>query len=112
MNDLLNKIDILARAKLNWEKKNENARIRAGSKYKHFIKKHNLSVNDWSLDFDKLTKSQQNLIVKGELIRTYDLLPNINKTKIMRNFELSTFSSKWYKLPSEDKKILLNYVIK
>lgn len=109
---ILNKTEILARAKLKWDEKDEATRIRAGSKYKHVFGKHKFPVNDWTHDFDDLTKFQQNVIVKGELIRTYDALANVAKTKIMRNFGLSTFSSKWFKLPGEDKKILLNYVIR
>jgi hypothetical protein len=109
---ILNKSDILARAKLKWDKKSDINRIRAGSKYKHFFEKHKLPINDWSNAFDGLTVHQQNVIVKGELIRTYDSLENISKTQIMRDFGLSSFSSKWYKLPCDDKKILLNYVIR
>ena len=109
--EILNKSDIIARAKLKWDKKNDKNRIRAGSKYKHFFNGYNLQVRDWSNCFDNLSAHQQNVIIKGELIRTYDSLENILKTRIMRDFGLSTFSSKWYKLPHEDKKILLNYVI-
>ena len=109
---ILDKSEILARAKLKWDKKNDINRIRAGSKYKHFFEKHKLKINDWSNDFDHLTDSQQNVIIKGELIRTYDSLQNVLKTRIMRDFGLSEFSSKWYKLPCHDKKILLNYVIR
>lgn len=61
--------------------------------------------------FDHLNKFQRNILIKGELIRTYDALPNTEKTKIMRKLELSKFASKWYKLEPEDKKKLLNYVI-
>lgn len=110
--NILDKSDILARAKLKWDKKSKINRIRSGSKYKHFFEKHRLQINDWANDFDDLTNNQQNVIVKGELIRTYDSLDNVLKTTIMRDFGLSEFSSKWYKLPCGDKKILLNYVIR
>lgn len=110
-NNILNKENILARAKLNWDEKNKHTRIRAGSKYRHFLSKHRFPTNDWENEFDNLTKYQKNVLIKGELIRLYDSLPNLSKTKIMRDFGLSTFSSKWYKLPCEDKKILLNCVI-
>ena len=108
----LNKTEILARAKLKWDSKDNANRVRAGSKYQHFLAKYKLQTNDWTNDFEHLSKHQQNVITKGELIRTYDSLPNISKTNIMREFGLSLFSSKWYKLPSKDKKILLNYVIR
>ena len=109
---IINKSEILARAKLKWDSKDEANRVRAGSKYQHFFKKHKLQINDWANNFDNLSQCQQNVIVKGELIRTYDSLPNISKTNIMREFGLSIFSSKWYKLPGKDKKALLNYIIK
>ena len=111
-NELLNKHEILARAKLSWDEKSNEAKLKAGSKYQIFMEKYNFPFNDWLNKFDLLTKQQQNVIVKGELIRYYDSLPNIQKTHIMRDFELSNFSSKWYKLPGIDKKKLLNYVIK
>ena len=108
----LNKTEISSRAKTKWNEKSEANKVRAGSKYQHFLGKFKLPMNNWNSEFDVLTKYQQNVIVKGELIRTYDSLPNTTKTKIMREFGLSAFSSKWYKLPSGDKKILLNYVIR
>ncbi len=112
VDNILNRTEILARAKLSWDNKSDEARLKAGGKYQHFLNKYKLPTNDWHNDFDDLTTHQQNVIIKGELIRFYDSLPNIQKTHIMRNFELCTFSSKWYKLPSSDKKKLLNYVIK
>ena len=111
-NSILDKTEILARAKISWDEKTDEAKMKAGSKYQHFLDKYRLPTNDWLNDFDNLTKHQQNVIVKGELIRFYDSLPNIQKTYIMREFELSEFSSKWYKLPGIDKRKLLNYIIK
>lgn len=111
-NDLLNKYEILARAKLSWDKKSDEAKLKAGSKYQIFMERYNVPFNDWLNKFDLLTKQQQNIIIKGELIRYYDSLPNVQKTYIMREFELSNFSSKWYKLSSADKKKLLNHIIK
>ncbi len=108
----LDKTEILARAKLKWDSKDEANRVRAGSKYQHFLDKFKFQVNDWKNDFDNLSKRQQSVLTKGELIRTYDSLQNKAKTKIMREFGLSSFSSKWYKLPGKDKKILLNYIIR
>lgn len=109
---ILDKAEILARAKLKWDSKNDVSRIRAGCKYQHFLNKFKLQTNDWVNDFEQLSTPQKNVIIKGELIRTYDSMPNVSKTNIMREFGLSSFSSKWYKLPSKDKKILLNYIIK
>ena len=109
---ILDKTEILARAKLWWNNKNCNDRNRVGFKYQHFLNKFKLKINDWSNDFENLSIHQKNIIIKGELIRTYDSLPNIIKTNIMHEFGLSSFSSKWYKLPGKDKKILLNFVLK
>ena len=108
----LNRIDILTQAKASWNKKTNDAKEKAGRKYQHFLNKHNLPTISWDNDFESLTKYQQNVIIKGELIRYYDSLPNKDKTYIMRGFGLSTFSSKWYKLPSADKKKLLDYIVK
>lgn len=106
---VLDKTEILARAKLKWNDKKSSEKVNAGIKYKHFLSKFKL--NDWNNDFEHLSKCQQNVIIKGELIRTYDSLSNLTKTDIMREFDLSLFSSKWYKLPGKDKKILLNYIL-
>ena len=108
----LNKTNIITNAKEKWDSKSNANRVRAGSKYQHFLEKFELRANSWANCFDKLSKRQQCVLIKGELIRTYDSLPNISKTKIMHEFGLSVFSSKWYKLPGKDKKILLNYLIK
>jgi hypothetical protein len=108
---VLDRNDIVQKAKLFWNSKDKNARIRIGSKYQHIVSRFGIKIDDWISGFDSLTKVQQNLIIKGELIRFYDSLPNIDKTTIMFDFNLSTFSSKWYKLPGKDKKILLNYIL-
>ena len=71
----------------------------------------NISMCDWKNLFDFLSKQQQILLIKSELIRTYDALPNIDKTRIKKKFNLSTFASKWYKLPSSDKNKLLKFVL-
>ena len=111
LKNIFNKESILNRAKENWDYKDKENRIKSSHKYKHIFDKTKILLTDWSEEFDKLTKKQQNLLIKGELIRTYDALPNHDKTKIKNDFGLSQFSSKWFKLPPSDKKILLHHVI-
>jgi hypothetical protein len=111
LNDIFNKESIIKRARENWDFKDSESRRKSGHKYRHIFLKSTKPINDWSETFEKLTKEQQNILVKGELIRTYDALPNIDKTYLKRQFNLSTFSSKWFKLPSSDKHLLLKYVI-
>ena len=108
---VLDRNDILLKAKQFWNNKDTVTRVRIGNKYQHIVSRLDFKTNDWANEFDSLLKNQQNLIIKGELIRFYDSLPNKDKTAIMRDFGLSVFSSKWYKLPGEDKKILLNYIL-
>ncbi len=107
----LDKTSISIRAKDKWNSKSEDSRLRASNKYKFLFEKFKKPIHDWRDTFDHLNKFQRNILIKGELIRTYDSLPNTEKTKIMRELELSKFSSKWYRLEPEDKKKLLNYVI-
>ena len=109
--DILSHKSIRERASARWDSKSATDRIRASSKYKHIFVKHNLPSNDWSNTFSELTAPQRNILLKGELIRTYDSLENNVKTKIKRKYGLSQFSSKWFKLPSTDKKILLNSIL-
>ena len=109
---ILDKTDILERAKVSWDAKSDDAKEKAGKKYQHFLERYKLRTNSWTNNFENLTKFQQNILVKGELIRYYDSLPNKTKTEIMRVLRLSEFSSKWYKLPSNDKKKLLDHFVR
>ena len=111
LDTVFNKESINTRAKENWNYKDKESRLKCGNKYRHIFSDNKIKITDWSETFERLTKFQQNILIKGELIRTYDALPNIDKTEIKNKFGLSTFSTKWYKLPSSDRKILLKFVI-
>lgn len=111
VSDILSHTIIERKACDKWNSKTIQERIHASYKYKHIFVKYNLPSNDWANKFDGLTSYQRNILLKGELIRTYDSLPNIDKTKIKREFGLSHFSSKWFKLSPHDKKKLLNSVL-
>lgn len=102
---------IISRAKTKWNEKTGKERQKASSKYNFLFDKLKKKKHSWLDNFDDLDSFQKGILIKGELIRTYDGLPNITKTIIMREFGLSSFSSKWYKLNSNDKKILFDYVI-
>ena len=102
---------IIKKAEENWNMKDEKKRLHAGNKYKHIFLKFHLPENDWRNDFSELTQSQRSIIIKGELIRTYDGLSNHIKTGIKRRFGLSSFSTKWFTLPPADKKILLTSIL-
>jgi hypothetical protein len=110
-NNILSRASIERRASDRWDKKTVTERLHTSSKYKHIFARYHLPTNDWSNIFNKLTYHQRNILLKGELIRTYDALANTDKTRIKNQFGLSRFSSKWFKLPSQDKKILLNSVL-
>ena len=110
ISNILSKRAIVCRAEKNWNDKDENKRISASNKYKHIFKKFHMKENDWRNDFADLSENQQSILVKGELIRTYDGLSNFKKTALKRHFGLSTFSTKWFKLPPSDKKILLTSI--
>ncbi len=109
---ILSRGAIVCRAEKNWNEKNEDNRISAGNKYKHIFKKFHMPENDWKNDFVGLSECQKSILIKGELIRTYDKLPNFKKTALKRSLGLSTFSTKWFKLPPGDKKILLTSITK
>ena len=105
--------DVIVRnAENKWNTKSSTEKIRSGQKYRHIFERLKLPSVDWDNPFSKLSNSQMSILIKGELIRTYDSMPNREKTKIKKQFGLSSFSSKWYRLPSCDKKILLNTVLK
>ena len=108
---LISPSSVLVRAEKNWNSKSNLERINSSRKYGHIFVNHNLISNDWKNDFNELSKSQRNILLKGELIRTYDSLSNNDKSLIKRSLGLKTFASKWFKLTSRDKRILLNHVL-
>ena len=108
---ILSKGAIVERAKEKWNSKGERKRLMCGKKYQHIFDTLKLEMTPWSNNFEKLTQSQRSILIKGELIRTYDGLPNSEKTNLKNQFGLESFSSKWYKLGSKDKKILLNSIL-
>lgn len=108
---ILSRDSIINKAKEKWDNKKASDRLRSGSKYRHIFVKYNLPSNDWSVDFNKLNQHQKSVLLKGELIRQYDSLSNLDKTKIKRKFGLLHFSSKWFKLLPQDKKTLLNSIL-
>lgn len=110
--DSLSRSSIITRAKERWDSKPSSEKIRSSRKYKHVFEKLNLPMVNWDNEFSKLSASQTSILIKGELIRTYDSLPNSEKTKVKRKFGLSSFSSKWFRLSPSDKKVLLNSVLK
>jgi hypothetical protein len=109
---LLSRESIVSRAKEKWDTKPSAEKVRSSHKYKHIFEKLKLPSVNWDNEFSKLSKSQTNILIKGELIRTYDSMPNREKTKIKNHFGLSSFSSKWFRLSPSDKKILLNSILK
>lgn len=111
ISNLLSRASIEKRASDRWNKKTVTERLHASSKYKHIFSKYRLPTKDWSNSFNELTLHQRNILLKGELIRTYDALANTDKTNIKIKFGLSHFSSKWFKLSPQDKKTLLNSVL-
>lgn len=112
VNTILSHDTIVKRAEEKWNSKSSTDKIRSGYKYRHIFEKLKLPSVDWDNAFSELSKSQVNILVKGELIRTYDSMSNKDKTRLKERFGLSSFSSKWFRLPSCDKKILLNSVLK
>ena len=109
---VLSRDSIVERAKEKWDSKPSLEKLRSSHKYKHIFERLKLTSVECDNEFEKLSKNQINILVKGELIRTYDSMSNKDKTRIKNDFGLSTFSSKWFRLPPCDKKILLNSVIK
>jgi len=115
-NDVITKIlsqdTIIKKARENWNSKGSIEKTRCGQKYRHVFEKLKLPQVSWDNSFDNLSSGQMNILIKGELIRTYDSMPNKDKTRIKEHFGLSAFSSKWFRLSPSDKKILLNSILK
>lgn len=103
----LSRTTIIKRAKERWNARTRGERKRCGGKYRHIFH----APMTWFEDFNNLNPNQKNVLIKGELIRTYDSLPNSIKTEIKNSLGLSTFSSKWFRLSPSDKKKLLIHVL-
>lgn len=111
LKDIFSKESIIKRAKENWDLSSTFYKVKkAPKKYNHIFRGKNIVINDWNNIFDNLAVPQKRILIKGELIRTYDDLPNSDKTKIKKLLNLSVFSSKWYRLPKEDKNKLLKHI--
>lgn len=108
--NILSQSTIIREAKEKWDSKSEEEKKYSAKKYKHIRQPTTQNIS-WLQPYDDLNVWQKNILIKGQLIRTYDSLPNKVKTHIMKHFGLSTFSSKWFRLPSVDKKILLKRVL-
>lgn len=109
---LLSIDSIIQRAAIRWDSKTPNEKIRSSSKYNHIFSKHNLEKTEWTNPFAELSKHQRNILIKGELIRTYDAMTNTEKSEIKKQYKLPCFSSKWFKLDPTSKKILLTSILK
>ena len=86
LSDVFNRTSIYLRAKEHWDFKCVKERLRCGKKYSHIFGDKDSSLVDWSNPFESLSLKQKKLIIKGELIRTYDSLPNIDKAYIQNKF--------------------------
>lgn len=109
-NDIsLSRTEIIERAEKRWDDRTSEGKIKKSNKYHHIINKIGSSnkLNPWTEKFSNLSQDQKRLLIRGELIRTYDSLSNQEKTKIKERLKLSTFSSKWFRLPPNDKKKIL-----
>ena len=112
LTSLLSVNEIYKRASGRWDSKTTDERLKTSLKYNHIFVKHKLEKSDWGNCFSELTKPQRNILLKGELIRTYDQMSNKDKSVLKKKLGLQTFSSKWFKLDSRSKKILLTSIIK
>ena len=106
----LSSVRIMSLARNSWNGKSDNEKRKIARKYNHFFRDLGLSHRDWSNTFDMLTKPQRKVLFKRELIKVYDSLDNSIKSNIMKDIHLRKFSSKWFKMPSCDKRTLLNYL--
>lgn len=105
---LFNKEAIYLRAKERWDRKTMNERLKAEKKYKHIMILKSYNDIDWNRSFDKLLNFQKFLLYKGEIIRTYNNLKNIEKTYIKKRYNLDEFQTKWHKLSHNDKMKILS----
>jgi len=108
----LSQADIIERAKNKWNQRSSDDKIKCSTKYRHIFTKIGFQPKTWDADFLDLDSKQKNILIKGELIRTYDSLSNKVKTKLKEECGLTTFASKWFRLPSCDKKKLLMEIIR
>jgi len=108
--DILDKEQVTYRARERWNEMTVLERLRQGQKYKH-VPIPNNKVASWVQEFCMLDEPNQNILIKGELIRTYDAMLISDKRKLCSEAMLSKFQTKWFKLTNDDKTKLLDYVL-
>jgi hypothetical protein len=77
--DILDKKQIQERAAMRWNSFTPIERLRESKKYGHITAHGNAG---WVLEFDYLDPPKQNILIKGELIRTYDKMLMSDKKKV------------------------------
>lgn len=112
MDDIVNLSTLTKKAQTKWDELSISERLRNARKYKHIFTKLHLSTNPWDGAFSALSHDQQSILIKGELINLYNSLPFIEKERIKKGFNLSRTPNKWHRLPSIDKKRLLNGILR
>lgn len=99
-------------AKYSWDILSDDEKKRKGDKYAKQDKISFIKNCHWNVEFDALNDKQKKLLMKAVLINTYDSLDNVVKTRIMKEYGLSKFSSKWFRMPNIDRALLCSSVLK
>lgn len=107
--DIISYEAILKRTEDDWDCKTFKEKKRKGKKFTYVCKLYNVKDNNWILPFNSLSSFQKSLLIKGEVIRTYNALPNKDKTILKNYWNLHKFATKWYNLLSVDKITILKF---
>lgn len=110
LDDLLIRNYVSQRTREKWNNEDDENKEYRGLKYAHLFQKSN-NVLDWKVDYSDLTKGQQSLLMKREIINTYDLLSHEEKKKLQNQLKLSRSPNKWFNLPPRDKAKILKVVL-
>lgn len=99
-------------AKYSWNALSSEEKQKKGNKYsKSDSIAQYIKDCEWNVEFDELNEKQKILLMKSILIKTYDSLSNNIKTEIMKEYGLSKFSSKWFRMPKNDRSTICSKVL-
>ena len=110
LDDLLIRNYVSQRTREKWDREGDEYKECRGAKYAHIFKNPN-NVLNWKVDFSELSRGQQSVLMKREIINTYDLLSHEEKKKLQDKLNLSRSPNKWFNLPPKDKKKILKVIL-
>lgn len=112
LKDLIDKDLIEAKAIVNWQMLPSIKKKQKSYKYNQVLTNQWRvdSTKNWSCKYIDLTVEQKRLLLKKELINTYNALSEDDKLLLEQYLNLDKAAKEWVSLSSDDKKKLIQLI--